>query len=67
LVAGIDKTGPKLFCIEPSGVYYGYRACAVGKGKILAKTELEKIVSKEGEEGFEGMSVREGVMEVARM
>jgi 20S proteasome alpha/beta subunit len=67
LIGGIDKTGPKLFCIEPSGVYYGYRACAVGKGKALAKTELEKIVSKEGEEGYAGLNVREGVMEVARM
>jgi 20S proteasome subunit alpha 7 len=48
-------------------VYYGYRACAVGKGKALAKTELEKIVSKDGGAEFEGMGVREGVMEVARM
>jgi hypothetical protein len=62
LVAGADKTGPRLFCIEPSGVFYGYRACAVGKGRALARTELEKVLAKEG-----GVSVREGVMEVARM
>lgn len=66
LVGGVDKTGPKLFCLEPSGVYYGYRACAVGKGKALAKTELEKIVNKEVETG-EAITVREGVMELARM
>ena len=64
LVAGVDKTGPRLFCIEPSGVYYGYRGCASGKGKALAKTELEKVLAKE--EGA-GVSCREGVMEVARM
>jgi hypothetical protein len=62
LVAGIDKTGPKLYAIEPSGVYYGYRATASGKGKALAKTELEKVIAKEG-----GITVKEGVMELARM
>jgi 20S proteasome subunit alpha 7 len=62
LVAGVDKSGPRLFCIEPSGVFYGYRACAVGKGKALAKTELEKVLAKEG-----GVTVREGVMEIAKM
>ena len=62
LVAGIDKTGPKLYAIEPSGVYYGYRATASGKGKALAKTELEKVIAKEG-----GVTVKEGVMELARM
>jgi 20S proteasome subunit alpha 7 len=61
-VAGIDKTGPKLYAIEPSGVYYGYRATASGKGKALAKTELEKVIAKEG-----GITVKEGVMELARM
>ncbi|WWD22861.1 hypothetical protein CI109_107356 [Kwoniella shandongensis] len=66
LLGGVDKTGPKLFCIEPSGVYYGYRACAVGKGKALAKTELEKIVSKEAD-GQPGISVREAVKEIARI
>lgn len=62
LVAGIDKTGPKLYAIEPSGVYYGYRATASGKGKALAKTELEKVIAKEG-----GITVKEGVMELARI
>ena len=62
MVAGIDKTGPKLYSVEPSGVYYGYRATASGKGKALAKTELEKVVAKAG-----GVTVREGVMELARM
>ncbi|RXK34959.1 20S proteasome subunit alpha 7 [Tremella mesenterica] len=62
LLAGVDNTGPRLFCIEPSGVYYGYHGAAVGKGKALAKTELEKVLAKEG-----GVTCREGVMEVARI
>ncbi|WVO13550.1 hypothetical protein L204_101171 [Cryptococcus depauperatus] len=66
LVAGVDKTGPKLFCLEPSGVYYGYRACAMGKGKALAKTELEKIVQQEAE-GGQAISVREAVNELAKI
>jgi len=65
LLGGIDKSGPRLFCIEPSGVFYGYRACAVGKGKALAKTELEKLIKKEDDGA--GLSVREGVIEVARI
>lgn len=65
-MAGVDKTGPRLFCVEPSGVFYGYRACAIGKGKALAKTELEKLVAKESD-GGEALSCREAVMEIARM
>lgn len=38
----------------------------MGKGKALAKTELEKIVSKEAD-GAPALTCREGVMEVARM
>lgn len=66
IVAGVDKTGPRLFCIEPSGVFYGYRGCAAGKGRALARTELEKLVNKEGE-GAVTLNVRDGVNEVARM
>jgi len=65
LLGGVDKSGPRLFCIEPSGVYYGYRACAVGKGKALAKTELEKIIKKEDD--GEGLSMRDAVDEIARI
>lgn len=66
LVAGVDKTGPKLFCIEPSGVYYGYRACAIGKGRALAKTELEKLVQTEAD-GGQAITCRDAVREIARM
>jgi len=67
LVAGVDKTGPRLFCIEPSGVYYGYRATAVGKGKALARTELEKVLGKEESGEPAQLTVRQGVLEIARM
>lgn len=60
IVAGVDKTGPGLYVVEPSGSYYGYRASAVGKGRQLAKTELEKL-------DLANLTVKQGVMEVARM
>jgi 20S proteasome subunit alpha 7 len=34
---------PQLYLIEPSGVSYRYYACAFGKGRQAAKTDLEKI------------------------
>ncbi len=60
LIAGVDKTGPKLFVVEPSGSWFGYKASAVGKGRQLAKTELEKL-------DFASITVEQGVKEVARM
>lgn len=50
----------QLFMIEPSGVYAGYRACASGKGRQIAKTELEKLKLEE-------MSLQEAVAELARI
>jgi len=35
--------GAELYCLEPSGVSYGYWGCAAGKAKSNAKTELEKL------------------------
>lgn len=60
ILAAIDKTGPQLYVVEPSGAYYGYRAAAVGKGRQLAKTELEKL-------DVGGLSMRDAVNEAARM
>lgn len=39
----IDRYGPALYMTEPNGVYWGYRGCATGKGRQLAKTEIEKL------------------------
>ncbi|KAG1183571.1 hypothetical protein G6F35_015310 [Rhizopus arrhizus] len=55
-----EKEQPSLYMIEPSGVYWGYRGCAVGKGKSVAKTEIEKL-------DLENMTVREAVNEITRM
>jgi len=60
IVGGVDKDGPSLYIIEPSGVYFGYHGAAVGKGRQLAKTELEKLKLSE-------MSTREAVLEAARI
>ncbi|PWN51222.1 putative PRE10-20S proteasome subunit C1 [Violaceomyces palustris] len=44
ILAGIDDVrGPQIFMVEPSGVFWGYNGCAIGKGKQLAKTEIEKL------------------------
>jgi len=46
--------------IEPSGVSYGYFACAIGKGRQAARTELEKLKLHE-------ITCREAVNEIARV
>ena len=44
ILAGVDDVkGPQIYMIEPSGVFWGYNGCAVGKGRQLAKTEIEKL------------------------
>ncbi|KAI0335605.1 20S proteasome subunit [Cubamyces sp. BRFM 1775] len=60
ILGAVDKNGPALFVVEPSGVSYGYRGAAVGKGRQLAKTELEKLK-------FDELSMKEAVMEAARI
>ena len=67
LMAGYDDDGPKLFQVDPSGAYFGWKATAIGKNFINAKTFLEKRYNEEMEledaihtalltlrEGFEG-------------
>ncbi|TFK29278.1 20S proteasome subunit [Coprinopsis marcescibilis] len=60
LLGAVDKNGPALFVVEPSGVFYGYHGAAVGKGRQLAKTELEKLKLSE-------LTTREAVYEAARI
>lgn len=44
LLAVTDPSkGHQLYLIEPSGVFYRYHACAFGKGRQAAKTDLEKL------------------------
>ena len=77
ILGAVDKDGPALFVVEPSGVYYvryknlrllilywinnqGYNGAAVGKGRQLAKTELEKLK-------FSELTTRQAAIEAARM
>jgi len=43
LVAGIDNGTPKLFETDPTGIYFQYKAAAIGEGE----TEVEEILNKE--------------------
>jgi len=72
LVAGLDyeengKTTPKLYQVDPSGAYFGWKATAIGKNYVNAKNFLEKRYQDDMEledaihtalltlrEGFEG-------------
>ncbi len=48
LVAGIDETGPILYETDPIGIYFRYRAAAIGEGE----TEVEEILTKEYKESI---------------
>lgn len=56
---------PELHMIEPSGASYRFFACAAGKGTNAAKTELEKVLNKNG--GAAGLTCRQGALELAKM
>ncbi|KAF9452068.1 20S proteasome subunit [Macrolepiota fuliginosa MF-IS2] len=60
ILGAVDKDGPSLYVVEPSGVFFGYNGAAVGKGRQLAKTELEKLKLSE-------LTTREAVYEAARI
>mmetsp|Transcript_12361 Transcript_12361/g.21119 ORF Transcript_12361/g.21119 Transcript_12361/m.21119 type:complete len:258 (-) Transcript_12361:129-902(-) len=55
-----NEVGPQLYVIEPSGVTYRYFAYALGKGKQIAKTELEKLDLK-------NITCREAIVELAKI
>eukprot|EP00871_Galdieria_phlegrea_P003577 jgi/Galph1/421/GphlegSOOS_G5207.1 len=67
LVAGYDEQGPHLYQVDPSGSFFAWKASAIGKNMVNAKTFLEKRYSDDMEiedaihtailtlkEGFEG-------------
>jgi len=56
----VDKNGPQLFMIEPSGISWGYFGVAIGKGSRAAKTEIEKLKLSE-------MTAREAIKEAAKI
>ncbi|XP_017489581.1 PREDICTED: proteasome subunit alpha type-3-like [Rhagoletis zephyria] len=61
ILASYDELdGPQLYCLDPSGVSWGYKGCAIGKNKQGAKTELEKLK-------FSEVSARDLIKEAARI
>jgi len=60
ILGAIDKKGPQLFMVDPSGISWGYFGCAIGKGARAAKTEIEKLKLSE-------LTTREAVIEAARI
>ena len=46
LVAFDEASGPSLYLIEPSGQCFGYFGCASGKGRQIARNEIEKLNPK---------------------
>ena len=46
LVAGIDDHTPRLYETDPTGIYFPYRATAIGEGEV----EIEEILRKEYKE-----------------
>eukprot|EP00301_Raphidiophrys_heterophryoidea_P011653 c17812_g1_i1.p1 GENE.c17812_g1_i1~~c17812_g1_i1.p1 ORF type:complete len:237 (-),score=64.44 c17812_g1_i1:107-817(-) len=74
LVAGFDEKGPHLYQVDPSGSYWPWKASAIGKHMVNAKTFLEKRYSDEMEledaihtamltlkEGFEGQMTEKNI------
>lgn len=52
--------GPQLQVVEPNGVNLGYYACAIGKRRQQARTELEKLK-------LESITVKEAVDAIAKI
>ncbi|GIU69893.1 MAG: proteasome endopeptidase complex,subunit alpha [Candidatus Woesearchaeota archaeon] len=46
LIAGVDETGVKLFETDPTGIYFQYKATAIGEGEV----EVKNILTKEYKE-----------------
>merc|ERR1712000_462064 len=74
MIAGYDDDGPQLYQVDPSGSYFGWKASAIGKNFINAKTFLEKRYNEEMEledaihtalltlkEGFEGQMTSKNI------
>ena len=54
LVAGIDEDGMKLFETDPTGLFYQYRATAIGDGE----TDMDELLHKEFREN---MTIEDGI------
>ncbi|KKF95351.1 putative proteasome subunit alpha type-7 [Ceratocystis platani] len=61
-VTGQKHGGPFLYMIEPSGLFWGYYGAATGKGRQVAKAELEKLDLSAG-----NLTLEDGVKQAARI
>lgn len=52
--------GFSLYLVEPSGTVYEYYGCASGRGKQLARNEIEK-------KNFREMTVQEALPQIAKI
>jgi len=61
IMAGNDHIkGLGLYMIEPSGTCYEYYGCASGRGKQIARNEIEKV-------SFRDMSVKEALPHIIKL
>lgn len=67
MVAGCDGNVPALFMVEPTGRVHGYKAMAVGKARQHARTELEKLLSRDDIDVEEGVKQAIKILVVARL
>lgn len=42
IIGGVDRTGPHVYQVDPSGTHMAWKACATGKTATSARTFLEK-------------------------
>lgn len=42
LIVGVDAQGPKLYETDPTGIYFQFKATAIGEGDVKVKEILEK-------------------------
>lgn len=74
LVVGIDDTGASLYQVDPSGAFWAWKASAIGKNIVNAKSFLEKRFADNLEledavhtalltlkEGFEGQMTKDNI------
>ncbi|KAH3688885.1 hypothetical protein WICPIJ_000130 [Wickerhamomyces pijperi] len=60
IIGGVDGEGSHLYMLEPSGVYWGYKGAAAGKGRQSAKNELEKLK-------YDELTSKDAIKEAARI
>eukprot|EP01127_Copromyxa_protea_P006776 TRINITY_DN16762_c0_g1_i1.p1 TRINITY_DN16762_c0_g1~~TRINITY_DN16762_c0_g1_i1.p1 ORF type:complete len:254 (+),score=56.70 TRINITY_DN16762_c0_g1_i1:41-802(+) len=60
ILGGIDRSGPQLYMVEPSGLSWGYFGCAAGKAAAAARTQIEKLDLK-------NLKCKDAVVEAAKI